>query len=216
MGIEHLVQQAFGLSGQALIVALGVLLLPGIRHLPQPIRASLTVLVACAVLLVPANGLILGGYVRGFFGDFSAVSWMVMLAAVIRRAGGPALLDVADRRRLWCLVAIGGAVLYPMTAGLTVFDPYALGYQPLILVVALLPIMLWLALIRSRLLWVLALAVLAFDLHVLESPNLWDYLLDFWLTLYAWGWLIVQALRLLVRGIVRLFHRRGRHEVQSL
>jgi hypothetical protein len=216
MGIEHLVQQAFGLSGQALIVALGVLLLPGIRHLPQPIRAGLTVLVACAVLLVPANGLILGGYVRGFFGDFSAVSWMVMLAAVIRRAGGPTLLDAADRRRLWCLAAIGGAVLYPMTAGLTVFDPYALGYQPLILVIALLPIMLWLALIRSRLLWVLALAVLAFDLHVLESPNLWDYLLDFWLTLYAWGWLIVQALRLVVRGIVRLFHRRGRHEVQSL
>jgi hypothetical protein len=216
MGIEHLVQQAFGLSGQALIVALGVLLLPGIRHLPQPIRAGLTVLVACAVLLVPANGLILGGYVRGFFGDFSAVSWMVMLAAVIRRAGGPTLLDAADRRRLWCLAAIGGAVLYPMTAGLTVFDPYALGYQPLILVIALLPIMLWLALIRSRLLWILALAVLAFDLHVLESPNLWDYLLDFWLTLYAWGWLIVQALRLVVRGIVRLFHRRGRHEVQSL
>jgi hypothetical protein len=216
MGIEHLVQQAFGLSGQALIVALGVLLLPGIRHLPQPMRAGLTVLVACAVLLVPANGLILGGYVRGFFGDFSAVSWMVMLAAVIRRAGGPTLLDAADRRRLWCLAAIGGAVLYPMTAGLTVFDPYALGYQPLILVIALLPIMLWLALIRSRLLWILALAVLAFDLHVLESPNLWDYLLDFWLTLYAWGWLIVQALRLVVRGIVRLFHRRGRHEVQSL
>lgn len=216
MGIEHLAQQAFGLSGQALIVALGVLLLPGIRHLPWKLRAGLSVLVVCVVLAVPLNGLILAGYVRGFFGDFSAVSWMVMLAAVIRRAGGPTLLDAADRRRLWWLAAIGGAVLYPMTAGLTVFDPYALGYQPLVLVIALVPIMLWLAVIRSRLLWLLALAVLAFDLHLLESPNLWDYLLDFWLALYAWGWLVAQALRLLVRGIVHLFRRRSRHETQTL
>jgi hypothetical protein len=216
MGIEHLTQQAFGLSGQALIVALGVLLLPGIRQLPGRLRAGLTVLVVCIILAAPLNGLILAGYVRGFFGDFSAVSWMVMLAAVIRRAGGPTLLDAADRRRLWWLAAIGGAVLYPMTAGLTVFDPYALGYQPLVLVIALVPIMLWLAVIRSRLLWLLALAVLAFDLHLLESPNLWDYLLDFWLALYAWGWLVAQAVRLLVRGIVHLFRRRSRHETQTL
>ncbi|MEJ2629927.1 MAG: hypothetical protein P8011_18935 [Acidihalobacter sp.] len=210
MGIEHLAQQAFGLSGQALIVVLGILLLPGIRHLPSRLRTGLTVVVAAIVLFVPANGLILAGYVRGFFGDFSAVSWMVMLAAVIRRAGGPTLLDAVDRRRLWWLASIGGAVLYPMTAGLTVFDPYALGYQPLVLVIALVPVMLWLAIVRSRLLWLLALAVLAFDLHLLESPNLWDYLLDFWLTLYAWGWLIVQILRLLVRGTVHLLFRRGR------
>ena len=216
MDIEQLAQQAFGLGGQALIVALGVLLLPGIRCLPRSMRAGLTLLVACSVLLVPANGLIVAGYVRGFFGDFSIVSWMVMLAAVVRRAGGPVLLDTADRQRLWWLAAFGGAVLYPMTAGLTVFDPYALGYQPLILVVALVPIMLWLALIRSRLLWVLAFAVFAFDLHLLESSNLWDYLLDFWLTLYAWGWVIAQVLRLLARGVVRLFNRRGRHEAKTL
>lgn len=211
MGVEHMVQQVIGLSGQALIVVLAVLMLPGMRRLPERVRAGIAAVVALVVLFVPANGLILAGYVRGFFGDFSIVSWLVMLAAILRRVGVRPLLDATDRCRLWWLVAIGGAVLYPMTAGLTVFDPYALGYQPLPLVLALVPIMLWLAIVRSRLLWVLAIAVLAFDLRLLESPNLWDYLLDFWITLYAWGWLVIQGLGLLIRGIMHLYRRRSPH-----
>lgn len=214
MGIDYLLQQFFGLTGQALVVSLGVLVLPGIGRLPRRVRIALAVIVAAVMLFVPLHGLILAGYVRGFFGDFSAVSWMVMLSAVVRRVGGPQWLDAADRQRLWWLAAIGGAVLYPMTAGLTVFDPYALGYQPLPMVLALVPIMVWLAVVRSRLFWLLAVAVAAFDLHLLESPNLWDYLLDFWLVLYAWGWVVVQALRLLVRGLTHLLRRSFPHAVQ--
>lgn len=215
MGIEFAVQQGFGLSGQALIVALAALMLPGMRRLAPAARAGIAAAAALVLLFVPVDGLVLAGYVRGFFGDFSAVSWLLMLAALIRRAGGPALLGATDRRRLWWLVALGGAVLYPMTGGLTVFDPYALGYRPLALVLVLAPIMLWLAVVRSRLLWVLAFAVLAFDLRLLESPNLWDYLLDFWITLYAWGWLTVQGLRLLLLGVVRLYRRRYSHAART-
>lgn len=212
MAAELLIQQGIGLSGQALLCALVFLMLPGVDRLPVSVRRVGAALIVLGMLLVPLHGLILAGYVRGFFGDFSATSWMVMLAAVIRRTGGPTLLDAVDRRRLWWLAAFGGLLLYPMTGGLTVFDPYAFGYQPLWLIVLLLPIMLWLAAVRSRLFWLLALAVLAFDWHLLESPNLWDYLLDFWLVLYAWGWVIVRLLVLLGRGVGLLFRRRIAHE----
>ena len=38
-------------------------------------------------------------------------------------------------------------------------------------------------------------AVIAFDLRLVESDNLWDYVLDGWITLYAWGWVVLWSLR---------------------
>ncbi len=81
-----------------------------------------------------------------------------------------------------------GVLLYPTALGLGPFDPYAMGFAN-----PLLPLLLSTA---AAVVWwrgqrataVVLLAVLGSWLLALgESQNLWDYLLDAWLWLYALG-----------------------------
>jgi hypothetical protein len=84
------------------------------------------------------------------------------------------------------LVLIGGLVLYPFALGLTYFDPYALGYDSRAFLVVLFSFALWAVYRGYGLITVcLTASVLAHSLGILESRNLWDYLIDPWLTIYA-------------------------------
>lgn len=94
---------------------------------------------------------------------------------------------------------------YAAALGLGPFDPYALGYQPLALLAALLPI--GLALWWKRLdIW---LAILALDLAGYASgvfANLWDVLFDPLLVLLA---LIVVARRIAIRRLATKIRKTG-------
>ena len=91
---------------------------------------------------------------------------------------------------------------YAASLGLGSFDPYALGYQPTLLLAALLP--LGLALWWKRLdIW---LAILAIDLAAYASgvfANLWDVLLDPLLVLLA----LILVLRRQVVHLIASRHR---------
>jgi hypothetical protein len=77
------------------------------------------------------------------------------------------------------------------------FDPYRLGYANLWFMLALLALAIWSSLRYSTLLALgIALAVAAWSAGWYESPNLWDYLLDPWLAIYA---LLAQGKYLLAR-----------------
>lgn len=39
----------------------------------------------------------------------------------------------------------------------------------------------------------IVIAVIVFNFHVLESDNLWDYLIDPIITLYAWAWILYRT-----------------------
>jgi len=88
------------------------------------------------------------------------------------------------------VVLSGGVFLYPMALGLTYFDPYTLGYGSRPFLVVLFVLALW-AVQRELYLVALCLcaSVLAHSMGLLESRNLWDYLLDVWVVLYAMGFL---------------------------
>ena len=144
-----------------------------------------------ALLLVPVGDLLAVEYLRGVFGDLSIVTQMLLAAFVVGRA--------PERRQLGAIMglALASAVfLYPATLGLTVFDPYALGYTSLAFAAVLAAITLvawylgfeWLAAC-------LLVAVASKVAGVLESRNLWDYLVDPLLALYALFWLCRSALR---------------------
>jgi hypothetical protein len=89
---------------------------------------------------------------------------------------------------LLLLIAACAIIFYPMTLGMSMFDPYRLGYGSVALLgsVLLVASLAWLE--KSYLISLcLSLAVLAWSMGWYESNNLWDYLLDPLLAAYAIG-----------------------------
>ena len=157
--------------------------------------ARIAVPVIClVVLLLPANGLAIFEYFNGVAGGGS-VTLMGLLAWVLASQVG--LLRTpprADLSAMASMLAITGIVLYPSAMGLIPLDIYALGYRPtaLLLVLLALVIVAWMKR-RTTAAYAVLVAIAAFDVHLLESDNLWDYLTDPLVTLWAWGWVLSQA-----------------------
>ena len=132
--------------------------------------------VALGLALAPLGGLPLAGYVRGVTGDLS-VTTLVLLA--VGFLGG---VEPKERRALSVFVVLGALFLYPMALGLGSFDPYRLGFVPSGLLAALfvVAVLAWLRQFHVLLLCILV-AVSSHALELMESWNLWDYLVDPWL-----------------------------------
>jgi hypothetical protein len=195
---ETSVPQLVGLAGAALglaavAIALSVRLAGRRRGAPPPRWCGLVGLAAAAVAWVPVKDIPVGGYLRGTLGDLS-VTTMLLLGAAVLGVSGRSLLDGKARTALYGWAVAAGLILYPLTLGLTRWDPYALGFQPrgLVVVVAVIVIGWWWCQ-RRRAAVVLIAGVTAFDLGVLESGNLWDYLLDPWLFGWAAGSLVARS-----------------------
>jgi len=146
---------------------------------------------ALALLVLRIDGIRIAGYVRGIGGDLSVTTLLLLASFAVAFAGGPKLHDRRELQTLALYVLAGAALLYPMALGLTSFDPYALGYPDRMrtLLLGLAPVA-FLAWFRGWLLVLLAfvLALAAFRFELLESGNLWDYLLDPWLAVGMLFW----------------------------
>jgi hypothetical protein len=184
-----------GFLGAALLAAAAAGLCARRWSLPQPARLAI-VLGAAAAMAAPLGELSAAGYLRGALGDLSLVSQALLATAVAEYALGRNVLDRRELGIAMSLVVAAAIFLYPAALGLTYFDPYALGYSSPYLVCALL--LLTLGAWTLRLEWLVAcllLAVTARVLNALESRNLWDYLIDPLLVLYAAFWLARFGLR---------------------
>jgi hypothetical protein len=100
------------------------------------------------------------------------------------------------------LVGTGGLLLYPLALGLGYLDPYRLGFgNPWMLVLLLAIVLLaW----RLDLVWVagwVSLGVLAWGVGAFESRNLWDYLIDPLVTVWALSALSLRGARTLRRRL---------------
>ena len=132
--------------------------------------------VALGLALAPLGGLPLAGYVRGVTGDLSVTTLVLLSVGFL---GG---VEPKERRALSVLVVLGALFLYPMALGLGSFDPYRLGFVPSGLLAALfvVAVLAWLRQFHVLLLCILV-AVSSHALELMESWNLWDYLVDPWL-----------------------------------
>ena len=147
---------------------------------------------ALGISWLPVSGLPLAGYVRALSSDLSFTSMALLACAIASQLGAFSIGSVgsvgsaAEWRFVFRLVALGGLFLYPMVLGLGPFDPYTLGFAPtgLLSVLALVAGLAWWRRYHFCL-GLIVLAVLAYRLDALESKNLWDYVLDPWLVLYA-------------------------------
>lgn len=182
-----------GLCGITLAILALLLRLRRVQALPLLRRAG--VLAAAAVVVsVPLWGVSLAGFVRGMTGDLSIATLALLALAAVRSFTGKALVGEQDRLAMLRAVLIAAVLFYPFALGLGMFDPYRLGYGNLWLLAALLGVAVWAALRYSVLLAsCLALAVAAWSAGWYESPNLWDYLFDPWLALYALAVLLKTA-----------------------
>jgi hypothetical protein len=183
-----------GLFGQALMVAaLGRFTreqLASGRLKPLGPESWLPMLV---VLFVPLDGIALAGHLRGLWGDLSITSLVILTLYVVAPHALP------DRpARIWSVlltllvaVPLYGPFVLPIPRMQR--DAYWLGWHPQSLL-QLLAIGAGIAAMTSR--WrprwmlVLSIALGSYAVGLLESTNLWDYLVDP-LLLLIFGWLAV-------------------------
>ncbi|MDH2915572.1 MAG: hypothetical protein PXX77_01720 [Gallionella sp.] len=191
-----------GLSGIALVWLLLALHLPVAVRLSQPKRL-LFVLVVYGAVLLPVFGLSLAGFLRGLAGDLSTTSVLLLVVALVARmrqlAGDDGVIwwNMRERFALFAFISILALLLYPFALGIGMLDPYRSGFSSVAFIVMLALLSLW-AMRRGLYLLpsVCSLAVLAWSMGWYESTNMWDYLIDVPLAIYA----LVQTIKVIVRA----------------
>ena len=164
-----------------LTAAIHLFLPVSVTHKPIYIYTLLAFLVSLSLLLLmPVNEVPVFYYLRGFYmGDPSITATLFFSAYIIQRGWGKAIYQPAEKKYLMLLVVLGGLFLYPSALGITQLDSYRLGYRPQIMlsIVFFMGLYFWYKQYYF-LVFVLTSAVLCFNSRILESNNLWDYLLD--------------------------------------
>lgn len=194
-----------GLSGLALVWLLFALRLPYAQRLDGKRRALLAGL-GYVLVMFPVAGWSLTIWLRGMVGDLSITSMLLLSVAVYARlfkVTSP--WDARERSALLGFLAVLALLLYPFALGLGSLDPYRSGYGGVALLLMLALLALWLMRRGLYLLpLVFALAATGWSFNVLESTNLWDYLIDAPLAIYAlWVTIKVNLLYVLRRKRVQ-------------
>lgn len=161
-----------------------------------PPGARFAALTGAALLtMVPVDGLSLAEYVRSLTDDLSATSLLWLAWCAGARTGG--ITAMSGRRHLQLALCFGSLalLLYPAAMGMSMFDPYRLGYAPSYLLVFVFAISLALWLVRHYFGAALLTAATAVFMLDFRSPaNYWDYLIDPLLGLYCLavvGWYLM-------------------------
>ena len=204
-----------GLASVAVAATAATLLLPSVARL-TPQRLAVLQGLVFVLILVPLGDLSLAAYLRGATGDLSITTLaLLMMCGIGRitsssldkgRPGGVAFKQCFtsqhNRSALLMFIALAALALYPLALGISSFDPYRLGYGNPWLVFAFLLIALLAWLRKFDLIAVcIAFATLAWAVGWYESDNLWDYLLDPFVSIYALSAVISRTFKLLFKRV---------------
>ena len=139
----------------------------------------------------------LSGYVRGVTGELSVVTMLLLWGSILPTAKKTPL-------GFKVLLAVIAIAFYPLALGFGMVDPYAWGYGSLAFFIAVLFFAVVCGLANwSKGVWIIAIAILAWAAHWHESANLWDYLLDPFLAIWA------------LTGLIAALYRRRRDKARS-
>lgn len=150
---------------------------------PLPFASKLVLVLLIGNLLFWPLGLgmelPLIAYVRGVTGDLSIVLSLLLWSSLL-----PSNKQTPMAFKL--TVALIAFCFYPFALGLGMVDPYVWGYGSIPFLVTVLAFAMVCALVNwSKGVWIIAIAILAWSANWHESANLWDYLLDPFLAIWA-------------------------------
>ena len=171
-------------------------------------RRSLLRVLALAVfiaLLIPVfgAGLPLTAFFRGVGGDLSTTLLALSVWSLSHRLLGTTAINKRELLVLMAAISAAALLLYPTALGWGDWDAYRLGWGSWWLWLALLALCGVSAGLGLRVLPALmALALLAWSFGLMESNNLWDYLLDPWLSAYALVFVFIKCLQSAFRRVV--------------
>ena len=188
-----------GIAGPVLLPAAVVMAASKRLNLPVAVRAVLFCL-ASSLAFIPVNGMQVAGYIRGFFGDLSITTLILLFIVSISNLVGRNFYKTQNLFLFMAVVLAVGLFLYPFSLGFSCFDSYALGYhsKAFLALLFLGALTAWYFNLYLVII-IIILDISAFLLEIHESRNLWDYLTDPLLTLYAFFWL----LRAMFDGLVK-------------
>jgi hypothetical protein len=174
-----------GLAGATLAITASLLLVPPIRRLKR-IHIVLLMSVTAIIVAVPIGALPLAAYIRSCFGDPSITTNVLLVMAIFSNLSGRRPVDEKQKFVMNGLIAVTALVFYPLALGIGPFDPYRLGYGSLGFLTALFMLALCFWAVRFYLISIcIALSVVTHAMAWYESTNLWDYLLDPLVSVYA-------------------------------
>lgn len=165
--------------------------------------------IACFLLLwLPAGAahLPLLAYIRGISSDLSMTLVALACLGVCQRLFGMPAVVRRERMALNGAIAFAALLLYPAALGWGDWDAYRLGWGSLGMLGTLLALSLVFWVMGLRLLPALVgLALLAWVAGLMESGNLWDYLMDPWLAILA----VIQCMRAGLKGLLHRYRPRA-------
>jgi len=188
-----------GLASVASVSAAAIMLLPGIAGITKP-RLAVLLGTIFVLMLIPFSGFPLAAYVRGAIGDLSITTLVLVWCALLRPWIDCGSDDIRSRHVLLVMAALAALALYPLALGVGAFDPYRLGYGDPLFVAALLLTALAAWFWKSSLIALcIAFATFAWSAGWYESDNLWDYLLDPFVSIYALTAIMIRAVKVLLQ-----------------
>ena len=175
-------QAIYGLFAQGVIVAMIIRFVREIfgRKNLSPFGMELWI-PAAIVLIVPAAGVSIAGHLRGLWGDPSIVTFLLLFLYTVRPSSLP------NRPRLSTCVLASLFVMLPLYLPLFLLNPnvpvdlYSYGWKPKWILIAIAVIALGSVMMRKmdpRWTNIIAIALIASSIGLMESDNLWDYLVD--------------------------------------
>lgn len=187
-----------GLSGISLLLCVLLLRILILFNLKKAI-VYILLLLFFLLTFVSIDGNSINQYFRGIFNDLS-ISTLILMIYYLLTYQNPPLLSGS----MLHIIALSGLIFYPLTLGLSPIDPYAWGYfnnfhaytAPLLFLLILFALLIY-AFYKKDLMALICLlgASLAFQLNILESRNLWDYLLDPVIFIFALFSVIISIFR---------------------
>jgi hypothetical protein len=135
-------------------------------------------LIAAGLVVMPVGDWPLARWLISFNANFSIPLTALLFSRVVKTSFGIRLLDGRSLLTCWIFSLIAGMALYPMALGLGRFDSYTAGWEFSWLFLLAFSVTAVLLAMKNRFAIVLMAAILAYNLRLLESTNLWDYLVD--------------------------------------